>query len=225
MPDLIQALATGPGVKWLIARVTAITTPTITITYRGGDVTDVGVLDQYVPAVGDVVHILASDLNGFLAIGSNNQGGTITPPTVQPSRTATASDVATYRISTLTWTVGTLQESPDLVGIWLYPPAQIAAAHAALPIARLTIRITATDAVPLEFVLHRMTSASGPLTLVPGAAYRTGAPPVGVPTDIPLPLGWATLLTSGLANGVGVGGGDYATTLTGSSGLLAFTPL
>jgi hypothetical protein len=223
--DLAQALVTEAPVKWLIGRVAAVTGSTVTVTYRGGSVADVGVLDQYIPTVGDVVHILASDLNGMLAIGSNNQSG-IPPvvPTAGPPVAVTATSVATYRTDLDAWSAGVLREGPTEVGCWFYPSVALAAAVASLPMAGLTIRVTAPDATPLEFVLHDMTSGAGALVLIPGASWRV-AVPVGVTTDVRLPLEWASLLALGVASGVGIGGGDYTGTFTGSSGLLTFTPL
>lgn len=223
MPDLVAALVTEVPVRWHIGRVAAINADsTISVTHKGGVMENVGVLDQYTPVVGDVVHMLGSNLNGVLAIGSNNQVGSapVTPP-VTPPTTVASSGTGTYRSDLGDWTAG-LTQSPIRVGCWFYPdPITLSFGS----IAQLTIRVTAQDDMPLEFVLHGMTAAAGPLVLITGASYQVAPPPVGVPTDVPLPLEWAALLAAGPANGVGVGGGNYSTVLTGSSGLLTFTPL
>jgi len=223
--DLAAALAPEPGVKWIIGRVTAVTGNTLTMNYRGGDITDVGVLDSYIPVVGDVVHVLASDLNGMIAIGSNNQTVAPTPiPTPASPVAVHPSSVATYQMSTSIWTPGVVVESPDQVGCWFYPSFNTVS-RTVLPAAGLTINITAQTGAPLEFVPHSMTAPLGPLVLA-GPTYRCAPPPIGVPTDVQLPIGWAAMLLSGQASGVGAGGGGFYTAdLTGSSGVLTFTPL
>lgn len=223
MADLARALADEPGVKWLIGRVKEITGDTFTMTYRGGDVTDVGTLDGYVPVVGDIVHVLSSNLNGMIALGSNNQA-VVPPPTSLPSApvTVAASAVATFVISTGEWMSDILAESPDQIGAWFY--STLGTASVPTPLARFSINITTQSDDPLEFVLHQSVTTVGPL-VVASAPYRAAASPIGLPTDIPLPLEWASTLLSRNAAGVGAGGGGYTAVLTGSSGLLTFTPL
>lgn len=224
--DLAQALAPEPSLRWLIGRVAAVTGNTLTMTYRGGTVENVGVLDQYLPVVGDVVHVLASDMNGMLAIGCNNQPTVLPVPSTPAAPVTVASTaIGTYRISTGAWSPGEITESPDQVGIWIYPAFTSVSGFVVLPVATLTIRVTATSDQPLEFILHQMVTAGGSLLLVAGSSYRVTPPPVGVPTDVQLPLEWASMLILHGALGIGVGGGDYTATLTGSSGLLTFTPL
>jgi hypothetical protein len=222
--DLAAALVVDPGVKWIIGRVTAITGETLTMVYRGGLVTNVGVMDQYTPKVGDVVHVLSSDTNGMIALGSNNQ--TTTPPVTPAPRapvTVASTSVATYTLSTGTWQTGSLIESPDQVGCWFYPGMATTPGAGIQPLASLSIRVTAQTATPLEFVLHASADPTG--VLVTTGSYRIAAPPLLTPTDVRLPLEWAPLLIRGQALGVGVGGGDYTAIFTGSSGLLTFTPL
>jgi hypothetical protein len=222
--DLAAALAPEPGVKWIIGRVTAITGETLTMAYRGGLVTNVGVMDQYTPKVGDVVHVLSSDANGMIALGSNNQA--TTPPVTPTPRapvTVASTSVATYVLSTASWLAGTLAESPDQIGCWFYPGMATTPGIGIQPLASLSIKITAQSATPLEFVLHGSAGPTGiPVTT---GSYRVAAPPMLTPTDMRLPLEWAPLLISGQALGVGIGGGDYTAIFTGSSGLLTFTPL
>lgn len=207
---------------WIIGRVSAITGDTLTMTYKGGTVTDVGILDQYVPTVGDVVHVLTSDSNGMIAIGSNNQPTTVlTPPVPLPPATVVASSTATYRLSSNTWTPSVVIESPDQIGCWFYPTLTIG--PGILPLASLTIEVMVPDTTPLEFVLYANPDTSVPAAVV--ASYRIVAPTVGVAADVALPLGWGLMLINGEARGVGVGGGAYTSDLTGSSGLLTFTSL
>lgn len=223
--DLARALTGDPPVRWIIGRVKQVTGDTITMTYRGGDVTAVSVIDQYVPKVGDVVHVLASDLNGMLAIGSNNQSAVaITPTTPRDAITAAATSVATYQLSTNAWTPGVIRESPDHIGLWLYPSFATTPGVGYSPLARFTIRITTSTLDPLEFVLHSSVAAAGvPVVL---ESYRVAAPPTGVATDVPLPLDWGSALLRDTASGVGIGGGRYTALLSAStSGLLTFTPL
>jgi hypothetical protein len=222
--DLATALAPEPGVKWIIGRVTAVTGETLTMTYRGGTVTNVGVMDQYTPKVGDVVHVLSSDVNGMIAIGSNNQAGVpVVAPTPRTAVTVASTSTATYTFSTNTWQAGSLVESPDQIGCWFYPFMTLTPSLGIQPLASLSIQVTAQGAAPLEFVLHTSAGPTGVPAVI--ASYRVAAPLLPMPTDMRLPLGWATLLLSGQALGVGIGGGDYTAIFTGSSGLLTFTPL
>lgn len=222
--DLARALAPPPAVGWIIGRVTAVTGDTLTMTYKGGTVTDVGVLDHYIPAIGDVVHVLTSDLNGMVAIGSNNQTTPpVTPTPPPPPITLASTSTATYRISTNTWTVGTVDESPDQVGCWFYPAFDTGVGVGALPLASVTIRLTVSTTAPLEFVLHGNATPAGPIVIL--GSYRVAAPNAGAATEVPLPLDWGSMLIRGQAMGIGVGGGDYTASLTGSAGQLTFTPL
>jgi len=222
--DLARALAAAPQVKWLIGRVTSLSGTTFTMTYRGGIVEGVAALDHYNPQVGDVVHVLASDLNGMIAIGSNNQPAVLpTPPVPGAPFTRAATTTATYQISTGTWVTGMLQASPDHLALWLYPTFS-GGPSATAPMAQFTIRITALSDIPLEFILHASTTTGGVPEIL-ATSYRIAAPPIGIVTDVPLPLEWATEILRGRAQGIGVGAGDYSLTLTGSSGLLTFTPL
>jgi hypothetical protein len=222
--DLARALATDPRVKWIIGRVTALSGDTFTMTYRGGVVQGVAALDSYTPKVGDVVHVLASDQSGMIAIGSNNQPAAIpsSPVSVMPVSFA-SSAVATYEISAGSWTSGVLQASPDSLALWLYP-MPIGGPGMSGPMARFTIQIAAEPTIPLEFILHAASAATGTPEIL-DMSYSVAASPVGGATDVALPLDWATELLQGRAQGIGVGGGDYTVTLTGSSGLLTFTPL
>lgn len=222
--DLARALASDPPVRWLIGRVTSLSGETFTMTYRGGIVEGVAALDSYDPKVGDVVHVLSSDQNGMIAIGSNNQPAvTPTPPVPGAVFTRAATQTATYQISSGTWVTGMLQATPDHLALWIYPtfsggPSSIA------PMATFTIRITALSDIPLEFILHASSSTGGVPEIL-ATSYRVAAPPIGIVTDVPLPLEWATEILRGRAQGIGVGAGDYSLVLTGSSGLLTFTPL
>jgi hypothetical protein len=224
MADLAKVIADEPAVKWIIGRVKTVTGDTFTMTYNGGDVTNVGTLDHYIPVVGDVVHVLSSDMNGMVAVGSNNQ--TTTPPTVPTPRapvTVASTAVATYSVPLATWLPGALNGAPDQIGCWFYPGMATTPGVGIQPVAALSIQITAQDATPLEFVLHNLAGPTGAPVIT--GSYRVAAPAVLTPTAVRLPLEWATLLISGQALGVGIGGGDYTAILIGSSGLLTFTPL
>jgi len=222
--DLALALASEPPLRWIIGRVTALTGDTFTMTYRGGSVEGVGTLDHYTPRVGDVVHILASDNNGMVAIGSNNQTSTpAAPPVPKAAKTATATATSTYLAATGTWSTGVVREAPDQVGCWFYPSFVASGAFDVLPLARFTIQIVAQSAAPLEFILHSLTGAAGqPVAL---SRYRVAAPPLSMGTNVQLPLEWGAMLVGGQALGIGIGGGDFTGDFTGSTGLLTFTPL
>lgn len=227
MPDLIQSLIQPSPLRWLVGQVTAITGDTVTISHDGGSVYEVGVIDQYIPVVGDVVHAIAWSTNGMLILGSNNQPLVARVPPAASAAPVTVNDtsVATYTPSTGAWAAGVGIAGPDSIACWFYPSIAALGTLTGVVLAVFTINLTATSAVAAELVLHSNTSGAGPLILLADASYRITAPPVGVPTVVALPMEWGQRLISGEALGIGIGGGTYTGVWTSSAATLTFVPL
>lgn len=225
MPNLEDVLAQAPTVRWLIGKVGLLTGDTFTMIYNGGFVLNVGCSDQYIPAVGDIVHVLAWEPNGMLAVCSNNTP--LTPPTptvpVGTPITVSANAYGTYNLATLTWTASTLVQSPTQVACWFYTPSDFASL-ASSTLAKFEIEVTRTSGGPPEFVTHTNTAGSGALGL-PGQKYAKVNPPAAVATFIPLPLEWGQQLIAGTIKGIGIGGGLYSGAYSNATGRARLTPL
>lgn len=226
MSDLAEVLHPSVPVRWLIGRVYAVTGDTFTMTYNGGQVPSVGYVDQVVPQVGDVVHVLASDDNGMLCIGTNN---TPLVPRVPPVAVGTplivnATSSSTYFATTGTWTAGVVQDDAR-TGCWFYSAGAFAGMLTST-LAKVEIEVTRTSGGPPEFVEHTNTAAVGALVLVAdmGTRYVTPAPPVGAATWVALPLEWGRNLVTGTAKGIGIGGGQWVGAYSGT-GRIRLTPL
>lgn len=226
MTDLAQVIAGDVPVRWLIGRVSAVTGDTFTMTYNGGPVYSVGYVDQVVPQVGDVVHVLASDDNGMLCVGTNNAPlvARVPPVAVGTPLIVSAASSGTYSATTGLWTAGITQDV-DKTGCWFYAAGAFNA-MASSTLARVEVEVTRTAGGPPEFVEHANATGTGTLAIVAdaGSSYATAAPPVGVATWVALPLEWGRNLVTGVAKGVGIGGGNQAGAYSGT-GRIRLTPL
>lgn len=224
---LENVLAQPAPLRWLIGRVAGITGNTFTMTYRGGDVPGVGHLDSYTPVVGDVVHVLSWPDNGMIAIGSQNATEVPRWPTevsVGNPLIVMPTQVATYTPSTGAWTPNVITQGPDSVGCWFYNPSDFTAFNLAL-LGEVAIEINPTDGGPPEFCEVTNTLPAGSLTLVEGSGSRYGRaqPTLGAAIWLTLPLDWGLDLAAGTANAVGIGGGLYDGTYSGT-GRVRLTP-
>ena len=226
MTDLAEVLTPGVPVRWLIGRVYAVTGDTFTMTYNGGQVPSVGYVDQVVPQVGDVVHVLASDDNGMLCVGTNNVPlvARVPPVAVGTPLIVTASSSGTYSTTTGTWTAGVAQD-PTRTGCWFYAAGAFAS-MAMSSLAKVEVEVTRTSGGPPEFMEHTNLTGTGVLISVAGSGtrYVTAAPPLGVATWLALPLEWGRNLVTGAAKGFGIGGGQFVGAYSGT-GRLRLSPL
>lgn len=224
MPDLVRTLAEAPAVKWLIGRVSVLTGDTFTLAYSGGEIPNVGCSDQYIPIVGDVVHVLSWSPNGMLAICSNNAPLVPRVPSVPVGTpiTVSANAYGTYDLDTAAWTASTLVQSPHQVACWFYTPSAFASLATSI-LATFEIEVTRTSGGPPEFVTHGNTTGAGALIL-PGQKYAREQPPATVATWVKLPLEWGQQLIGGTIKGIGIGGGLYTGAYSGT-GRVRLTPL
>lgn len=225
MANLEDVLAQAPPLRWLIGKVAFVTGDTFTMIYNNGFVLNVGCSDQYIPVPDDIVHVLAWEPNGMLAICSNN--APLTPPTpmvpVGTPVTVSANSYGTYDLSAAAWTASTLVQSPTQVACWFYTPSAFSSL-AASTLATFEIEVTRTSGGPPEFVTHTNLAGSGVLGL-PGQKYAKVTPPLTVATWVPLPLEWGQQLIAGTIKGIGVGGGLYSGTYSNGTGRVRLTPL
>lgn len=224
--DFVEALATGPQVEWIVGTVTAITGATITVNCLGGDVEDVTPVEQYTPAVGDVVHMLSLESTGMLAVGSVP----LAAPRPEPGPTGVElivdpTIIATYGPLTGQWELGSVLQDTDRVGCFFYEPAAFIEVGS-MDLASFSIELTLdAGAGPPEFVEHNALESVGVLEILTEIPFGVQLSQVGVPTWLDLPLGWAADLIEGSARGIGIASvlftGDYSS----SSGRLRLTPV
>lgn len=226
--DLSDVIEQAPGIRPIKGTVLRITGDTFTMSFLGGEVPNVSHLDQYTPAPGDIVMVLAIPRGGWLAIGSINGTGASSGDVQSPSITST---VAAEGFSTFilnagggVWIGGELEQGPDRCGCWFYDVGDFSVYDGAV-LASFEVEITRTSGGPVEMQLHNSPGATGTLVLpVPGPYIVPGTPPLGVPTWVPLPLGWGQELASGRVAGVGIGLGQHSGVYAGT-GRLRFTTI
>jgi hypothetical protein len=224
--DFVQALATGPQVKWLMGTVNSIDGPTITVLVDGGLVPEVTPLDQYIPTVGDVVHMLSQEQNGIIALGSVP----LAAPRPEPLPTGTEmiidpSIIATHGPLPGQWELGTIVQAPQRTGCWFYNRQTLTPA-VGMTLASFAIEVTLdSGSGPPEFMQHNTISPEGPVALLPSPSFGVRAGPVGVPTWLNLPLDWGRDLISGAATGVAVISNLFTGNYTSSTGRIRLTPV
>jgi hypothetical protein len=94
---LLNALATGTGVNWIKAKVSAIsvTEHTVTLSYRDATVPHIQYLNSYIPEIGDTVHVLVHPGMGMLILGKQvpvlavGAAPSPDPTTILPNRRST----------------------------------------------------------------------------------------------------------------------------------------
>lgn len=233
--ELADLFTTAPAVRWFIADVVAVDelASTVTLSYLGGLVPGVGYLDHVVPEQGDVAHGLIWNTNGMLVIGTNTKTIVTHPtlPTQLAPITVEAQQFGTY--SDGGWEPGLVQ-SPTQFACWFYMaalPERSAdpgvpvdlAALVARDLSAFEVEVTRTGGGPPEFFAHRSNGVGDELRVADRKAPSNQVP-LGVPTWVPLPVGWGEQFVLGNILGVGVGGGYYSGTYSGT-GRLRFTPM
>lgn len=225
--ELADVLASTPQLRWFIGRVTSVDGPTLTMRYLGGDVPKVGYLDQVTPVVGDVVHGLMWDPNGFLVLGTNNKqtAGSRQPDTgVQMIVSPTSA--ATYGPTPGVWVPGVLLQGPEQWASWFYGgPGIDVTRMSGQSLGRFEIEVFRMSGGPPEFFAHTNAGpGGGNPPQVTEARFATSMPPLGVAAWVPLPVNWGERFVAGTINGFGIGGGTYSG-VYGGTGRLRFSPL
>lgn len=221
MSELTEFLAPDPPVEWFIGKVSALTGDTVSVTYWGGTITKVGVVDQYIPAVNDVVHGLMWGQNGAIIFGSNNSPASPpTPPAAGAVTIIAGATKSSYVISAATWLgVAVNEADPDLYRAWFWPAGSFSAL-AGTDLAKFEVEVTQTAGNALQFVAASNLTATGPY--VPLDDYLAPASTPSVATFVTLPLDWGQQIIAGTMKSIALGGGQYPSTLTGT-GRLRFT--
>lgn len=227
--NLSDVIERTPGLRLIRCKVTSVYGDLFSATYLGGIITNIGALDQYNPAPGDIAVVIVWPKGGYLAIGSHNGSGppSTTVPWTPVTLTVNAEGVSTCVKSAtgaVTWLGGVLQQEPDRALCWFYDSGLYAPLGGGL-IASFEIEVTRTSGGPPEFLLHGNPGAAGELVMATPTWYLPDdLPAVGVPTWVPLPVGWAEMLVNGQASGVGIGLGQHTGTYTGT-GRMRFTTI
>lgn len=226
MPELSDVLTRGGStrlIQGVAAAIVGTRSQYVHIDYAAGRVLNAGMLNGVTVVVGDLVWFLLDDEAGALVIGKQNVSGTHEAGGVAPPAAVTINAVssATYDAYAVTWTAGTLVQSPTQYASWFYSAGSLSTL-AGYSLAAVEVEVTRTSGGPLEFTTHSNVSGSGAYT---GGTDRFGAPatPVGVATWVPLPLDWGTELISGAIRGVSIGGGLFSGTYSGT-GRIRLTP-
>ena len=223
MSALTSQLVRTPGLTWIVGTVYAVNAASVVLACRGGLITNVGYVDQYIPIVGDVVHAISQEGQGVLIVGSNNA---VSPPVSQlplPTvLTVNSTQWASYAAGT--WTTGVLAQSPTSWACWFYPSGALASLAGRM-LASFEFEIVLATGGPPEFVAHATAAPVGALTLRDTFRHAPVQPAVGVATWVPLPLDWGDAMVAGEIAGIAVGGGIYSGTYSGTSGRLRATTL
>lgn len=232
MPDLASVLTQAPGVQWIVGKVIYVGGSSVTVESAGTRIPNVGFVDQYVPAIGDTVHMLSLAGMGCLIFGSNNL---TTAPVGQLPGThapvlAGPSGFATYDALTSSWTPNVVTQGPDTYGCWFYAADAFSALGYELggvsyDIAAFEIQMELLTGGPPEFVAHGNSSGSGSFILASDMRHAPMKLTPSTLTWVPLPISWAMGMISGSVKGIAVGGGVYNGTYAGAVGTLRITPL
>ncbi len=211
----------GPSVQWLTGKVYAVNADsTVTLEYNGGFIHNVGTLDHYTPAEGDIVHALAKEGQGIIILGSNNTP--VTPAPVFPPGTPVIVNpvlTRTYTRATDSWTAGVGVQAPGVVGAWTYN--QLALPNVMLE--KVEIEIVMVSGGPPEFVAHSNSTLAGPLE-VSDYVWRVAKPVYNVASWVPLPISWGDDLINGSISGFGLSSSGQSGTYSGT-GRVRLTPL
>lgn len=226
MADLAALLVQKEPLEWVIGTVTVITGDTFTMLWRGGTVYNVGHVSGYTPVVNDIVHCLSWGQNGMLAFGKT--ASTILLPAL-PTPTVTtvnSNGTATWGPGDTAWEASVLKQEPNKLGCFFYTQSDFDPIKNA-ELSKVEIQVTRTSGGPPEFRLHGNLSGTGPLILGSATIFTAPTPAAGVPTWIPLPIGWGQrlILSTDLdAFGIGIGLGEYSGVYT-STGNLRITTI
>ncbi len=218
MADELEALlAPAAPVEWFIGKVSAVTGDTVSVTYGGGTMTNVGCLDQYIPAVNDIVHGLMWEPNGAIVLGSNNTPASPpTPPAAGPQIIVNANSSGSYDIPSKTWITATNNAGPNLYRAWFYLTSAFSS-MVGLSLKSFEIELTETEWKGIDYATATNASATGLYT--PVDYFISPAAAVGVPTWMPLPLTWGQQMITGAIKSIALGGGQYSGTFTGTGRL------
>lgn len=224
--DLVEQITKDIPLTWITGRVLRLTGGTIVVSYLGGEITNVAVSDQYSPIVGDVVQCLSLAKKGVLALCSTNltalAPGTNVPP-APTTHTVKAWRILGYDYASKKWD-NTPEAGPTRRLVWFVGGGEFDP-FKWIEVSKFEVQLTLLTGTVLEFSLISGAQSVGVPAVVPAALYLQAAPPVGVPTWIPLPLDWAVKLLRNEAFGIAVGGGQYSSSFTSDIALLRFTSI
>lgn len=208
MPNLDTWLAglAEPRLNWIQGTVTEVNDGFLTLAYGDGEIENAAYLRQYTPTVGDQVHALSYEPMGVLVLGMTKVS--VVPPPVETPlapQIFTVNGTATYDMSLSTWTPGTLLQGIDKVACFFYTPSAFTALSGVF-FQLAEIEITRVSGGPPEFIPHLNLNTSSPLSTPDDMMFwRPDVDlPIGVPTWVPLPVGWAQDLVSGDIKGIGI---------------------
>lgn len=225
--DTYLSQISEPKVTWVQGVVSSIGTGVVTLSYADGTIQNAAYLKQYTPVVGDLVHVLSFEPMGMLVLGST-EGAVSPPPAPTPVAPTTfnSSGNATYSFLLSTWASSSLLQSADQVACFFYSPAAFTAVSG-LTFQQAEIEITRTSGGPPEFVPHLNLSTATALSLPADLTFWRPdvSLPVGVPSWVPLPLGWAQGLVAGTIKGIGIWTDLEASGVYSGTGRVRLTPL
>lgn len=222
MTDLADVLAKSAALDWFVGKVSVVTGSTITVSLRGGLIYNVGCMDQYIPAAGDIVICLSMPGRGIVALGSNNAG---TPPVTLPTPTVltvSAASTGTHGPSAGVWAASTLIQEPDRAGCFFYAAGAFTTMSTAA-LATFEIEVTCTAGGGPDFILHNNVTGAGPLVLADTMIFSAEPTTLSTPVWVKLPVGWGEKIVQGSAQGIGIGLGSRSGTYSGTGRLRVTT--
>lgn len=229
MPDLVDVLTTPAPVNWITATIDSVNGNQVTLSYLGGLVPGVAVLDSYTPVPGDAVHCLSRPRQGILVLGTANAVGG-TPPDWTPGA-ASIITPSRYGEWDGAWDVTSaeLLSGPGNAATWHYRSADMLPWGTAR-VAAMEIELTRTpgdtgNGAP-ELFLHENATPTGTLVLDLGHSIVGPPVPVNGAAWVRVPVSWAQEMATGPAFGIGIGLGVHTNSWTAAaSGRLRITPV
>lgn len=252
MPDLVSALAgmfDGGDMTIFQAKVSAVGTGVVTLSYNGGTFTDVTYMaygfpnafgEAGLPVVNDNCYVIGRKDWGLLVLGRAAVG---------PSRSVSSGQqfswspytLGTYRTDTQAWTVplngmlglqtddatglasvlgGYFFRRSDLLGYPTGGTIELAAFEFIYRVESIDFKGLASDYSTMIIGLMSNAAPAGAITMLDTYTYSLSRQiRVGDNGYVPLPLGWASKLLSGEAKGIYLSPENFPPVISGAGGV------
>lgn len=225
MPDLTDLLAelARPRLLWISAMVSAVdASGSLTLDYKGGQISKASYLDSYTPVVGDRVEALSFESMGVLVLGKN-RGAVSSPslPQPQPPVIINSNTRATYGPGLTEWTQGVLEQAPGKTACLFYPGGF--SGLSGMFLQKVEIELIVLSGGPPDFIGHQNDLPLGALTTT-GLPYRSTTYTPGTSVWFPLSIGIGQALVSGAIRGIGIVSSGQQGSYAGT-GRVRLTPL
>jgi len=202
-------------VHWKVGIVLSIDGPfSITVQFvgaaSGSGTPGCNYVDSYTPVVNDIVHAITAETRGILVLGSTGQASPVAAarvalldePVGEPDAVAdpvNSGTFITHKNQPNEFTSNWVGQGKNQLGVWAFPDlaAAIQNARNGGLIARIEIELTLLQDGPRAALVLIKNNNGSPWMV--NSVKWSDTLAVGVPTLVPLPLGWLDDLGNGLA--------------------------